>query len=238
MAVASPFFKDFELAKRVELVVPEVQHGTPLDSGGAAVAYQSLERTALELGNDGAAYRRLLEPLLNRVDGIVDFTSYQLLRVPRDPLAAVQLGLATLDQGSPLWNRRFREDAAPALLTGVMAHAVSALPALTATGAGLMLAVLAHAGGWVIPVGGSASIAQAMADDVLAHGGTIHTGQAVESLDQVRGTGQVPARLGSIPFRECRLQSGLHSFRTRSLARCCPGEGRNGPRGRIQDRNG
>lgn len=186
MAVASPFFKDFELAKRVELVVPEVQHGTPLDSGGAAVAYQSLERTALELGNDGAAYRRLLEPLLNRVDGIVDFTSYQLLRVPRDPLAAVQLGLATLDQGSPLWNRRFREDAAPALLTGVMAHAVSALPALTATGAGLMLAVLAHAGGWVIPVGGSASIAQAMADDVLAHGGTIHTGQAVESLDQVR----------------------------------------------------
>jgi phytoene dehydrogenase-like protein len=116
----------------------------------------------------------------------VDFTSYQLLRVPRDPLAAVQLGRATLDQGSPLWNRRFREEAAPALLTGVMAHAVSALPALTATGAGLMLAVLAHAGGWVIPVGGSASIAQAMADDVLAHGGTIHTGQAVESLDQVR----------------------------------------------------
>ena len=186
MAVASPFFRAFELANRVELRTPEVQHGVPLDAGGAAVAYQSLDRTALELGRDGTAYRRLLEPLLERVEGVVDFTSYQLPRVPRDPLAALRFGLATLDQGTPLWNRRFHEAAAPALLTGVMAHAVSALPSLTATGAGLMLAVLAHAGGWVIPVGGSASIAKAMADDLLAHGGTIHTGQPVESLDQVR----------------------------------------------------
>lgn len=186
MAVASPFFRAFELAKRVELLVPEVQHGVPLDRGGAAVAYQSLERTALELGRDGPAYRRLMEPLLERVGGVVDFTSYQLLRVPKDPMAALRIGLATLEQGTPLWNRRFKEEAAPALLTGVMAHAVSALPSLTATGAGLMLAVLAHAGGWVIPTGGSISISKAMADDLLAHGGTIHTGQPVESLDQVR----------------------------------------------------
>ncbi|MFI2564691.1 phytoene desaturase family protein [Paenarthrobacter sp. NPDC018779] len=186
MAVASPFFKAFELSKRIELRVPEVQHGTPLDVGGAAVAYQSLERTALELGNDGPAYRRLLEPLLESAAGIVDISSYQLLRAPRDPIAALRLGLATLDQGTPFWNRRFTEEAAPALLTGVMAHAVSALPSLTATGAGLMLSLLAHAGGWVIPIGGSQSIAKAMADDLVEHGGTIHTGQAVESLDQVR----------------------------------------------------
>ncbi|MFJ4170613.1 phytoene desaturase family protein [Paenarthrobacter sp. NPDC089714] len=186
MAVASPFFKAFELAKRIELLVPEVQHGAPLDVGGAAVAYQSLERTADELGNDGPVYRRLLQPLLERAAGIVDISSHQLLRAPRDPLAALRLGLATLDQGTPFWNRRFREEAAPALLTGVMAHAVSALPSLTATGAGLMLSLLAHAVGWVIPVGGSQSIAKAMADDLVEHGGTIHTGQAVESLHQVR----------------------------------------------------
>src|ERR1700712_2625301 len=47
MALASPFFKAFELSQRVELRVPDVQHGTPLDIGGAALAYQSLERTAL-----------------------------------------------------------------------------------------------------------------------------------------------------------------------------------------------
>ena len=98
MAVASPFFKEFDLSRRIELRVPEVQHGTPLDVGGAALAYQSLERTTMELGVDGPAYRRLIAPLLARVNGVVDFTSNQLLRVPKDPLAAVLFGLATLDQ--------------------------------------------------------------------------------------------------------------------------------------------
>ncbi|MGJ3190859.1 phytoene desaturase family protein [Paenarthrobacter sp. FR1] len=186
MALASPFFKSFELSQRVDLRVPEIQHGTPLDKGGAALAYQSLERTSAELGVDGPAYRRLMAPLLAHVEGVVDFTSNQLLRVPRDPQAALRFGLATLDQGTPFWGRRFREEAAPALLTGVMAHAVSALPSLSATGAGLLLGVLAHAGGWVVPMGGSAAIAKAMADDLLAHGGTIHTGERVDSLDQVR----------------------------------------------------
>lgn len=186
MAVASPFFRAFELSKRVELRLPEVQHGTPLDSGGAALAYQSLDRTVQELGVDGQAYRRLLQPLLERVDGVVEFTSNQLLRIPKDPMAAVRFGLATLDQGTPLWMRRFREDAAPALLTGVMSHALGSQPSLSSTGAGLLLSVLAHAGGWVIPVGGSMSIATAMADDLRAHGGTIHVGERVDSLDQVR----------------------------------------------------
>src|SRR4029453_17095276 len=53
MALASPFFKEFNLSQRIELRVPEVQHGTPLDVGGAALAYQSLERTTMELGVDG-----------------------------------------------------------------------------------------------------------------------------------------------------------------------------------------
>ncbi|SDX00232.1 Phytoene dehydrogenase-related protein [Arthrobacter sp. cf158] len=186
MALASPFFRDFELSRRIDLRVPEVQHGTPLDDGGAALAYQSLERTVLGLGVDGPAYRRLMEPLLARVTGVVDFTSNQLLRIPKDPLAALRFGLATLDQGTPLWGRRFREEAAPALLTGVMSHALGSQPALSSTGAGLLLSVLAHADGWPVPVGGSMSIARAMADDLTAHGGTIHVGERVDSLEQIR----------------------------------------------------
>jgi phytoene dehydrogenase-like protein len=220
MAVASPFFRAFELSKRVELRLPEVQHGTPLDSGGAALAYQSLDRTVQELGVDGQAYRRLLQPLLERVDGVVEFTSNQLLRIPKDPLAAVRFGLATLDQGTPLWMRRFREDAAPALLTGVMSHALGSQPSLSSTGAGLLLSVLAHAGGWVIPVGGSMSIATAMADDLRAHGGTIHVGERVDSLDQVRPAKAILldvapptlARLGGAEVPD-RYRRALETFR-------------------------
>ncbi|MFF2841145.1 phytoene desaturase family protein [Paenarthrobacter sp. NPDC057981] len=220
MALASPFFRAFELSRRVELRVPEVQHGTPLDSGGAALAYQSLERTVEELGVDGPAYGRLLGPLLARVDGVVEFTSNQLLRLPRDPIAAVLFGLATLDQGTPFWGRRFREDAAPALLTGVMSHALGSQPSLSSTGAGLLLSVLAHAGGWPVPVGGSISIARAMADDLSAHGGTIQVGERVDSLDQVRPAKAVLldvapptlARLGGAEIPD-KYRRSLETFR-------------------------
>ncbi|MDR6638628.1 NAD(P)/FAD-dependent oxidoreductase [Paenarthrobacter nitroguajacolicus] len=220
MALASPFFRAFELSRRIELRIPEVQHGTPLDVGGAALAYQSLDRTVQGLGVDGQAYRRLMEPLLERVSGVVDFTSNQLLRIPRDPLAAVSFGLATLDQGTPLWGRRFREEAAPALLTGVMSHALGSQPSLSSTGAGLLLGVLAHAGGWPIPVGGSMSIAQAMADDVTAHGGAIHVGERVDSLDQVRPAEAIlldvaPPTLARIGGAEVpdRYRRALEAFR-------------------------
>ncbi|MET3175374.1 UNVERIFIED_ORG: phytoene dehydrogenase-like protein [Arthrobacter sp. UYCu721] len=187
MALASPFFRDFELARRIDLVVPELSFGSPLDGGRAALGYHSLERTVQGLGRDGDAYRRLLGPLVSRIDGVMDLTQHQLLRIPRDPLAAALFGLRTLEQGSRLWNTRFKEDLAPALLSGVAAHAVSQLPSLASAGAGLMLTALAHAQGWPIPLGGSASIAAALEADIRAHGGVIHTGAPIESLQQLPG---------------------------------------------------
>ncbi|MFF2346130.1 phytoene desaturase family protein [Pseudarthrobacter sp. NPDC058119] len=185
MAVASPFFRAFELPRRVELVTPEISFGSPLDGGRAALAYKSLDRTAAELGQDGPAYRRLMEPLVRHIDDVMDFTQNQLLRMPRNPLVAAVYGLRTMEQGTGVWNARFRDELAPALLSGVAAHAISHLPSLAASGAGLMLGALGHAGGWPIPRGGSASIAEALADDIKAHGGIIHTDAPVDRLEQL-----------------------------------------------------
>ena len=185
MALVSPFFRAFELSRRIELITPELSFGSPLDGGRAALAYQSLDRTAEGLGPDGAAYRRMMAPLVRRVNGVADFTLNQLLRIPHDPLAAVLFGLRTLEQGSRAWNARFRDDLAPALLTGVAAHSVGGLPSLAPAGAGLMLGTLAHAQGWPIPVGGSASIARAMIADIEAHGGTVETGRRIDSLREL-----------------------------------------------------
>lgn len=185
MALASPFFRAFELERRIDLVVPELGFGSPLDGGRAALGYHSLERTVEALGPDGAAYRKLLGPLVSRIDGVMDLTQHQLLRVPRDPVAAALFGLRTFGQGTRLWNAGFREELAPALLSGVAAHAVSHLPALAAAGAGLMLTALAHAQGWPIPRGGSVAIAEALAADIRAHGGVIRTGEPIDSLRQL-----------------------------------------------------
>lgn len=182
MAVASPFFKAFELSRRINLLTPELSYGSPLDGGRAALAFRSLDRTAEGLGRDGEAYRRLMAPLVQRIDDVMDFTQNQLLRIPRNPLAAGIFGLRTVEQGLPVWNARFKEEYAPALLTGVAAHAVSHLPSLAASGAGLMLGALGHAGGWPIPAGGSASIAAALAQDIVSHGGVIHTDAPINRL--------------------------------------------------------
>lgn len=180
-ALSSPFFLDFELTKRVPFVIPEVSYAHPLDGGRAGVAWHDINRTAEGLGRDGAAWRGLLAPLVDRITAVTAFTGDQLLRIPSSPVAAFLYGLRVLEQGSPLWNARFREDVAPALLAGVAAHGIGPLPALSTAGAGLLLAAHGHARGWGYPVGGSQAMADAMADDIRAHGGSIVVDHEVRS---------------------------------------------------------
>ncbi len=184
-AMASPFFRAFGLTDRLDWIVPDVSYAHPLDGGRAGIAWRDLDRTADALGRDGRAWRRLLGPLLRRIDGVVDFTGSQLLRVPADPLAALRFGVRALEQGTGLWNLRFHEDVAPAMLTGVAAHAPGRHPSFAPTGAGLLLATHAHGAGWGFPRGGSQAIADVMVADLLAHGGTVQTGIRITSFDQL-----------------------------------------------------
>jgi phytoene dehydrogenase-like protein len=59
------------------------------------------------------------------------------------------------------------------------------MPSLGGAGGGLLLATEAHAGGWGYPVGGSQSIADELAADFVANGGTIVTGHEVRSSSDV-----------------------------------------------------
>lgn len=183
--LASPVFKKLGLLDRVGWVVPEVSYAHPLDGGRAGVAWRDLDRTVEGLGRDGAAWRRLLAPLLARSRGVVDFTGSQLLRIPRDPIAAALFGLRALEQGTPIWNTRFGGDLAPALLTGVVAHAAGSMPSLSGAGAGLLLAMHGHGVGWGVPLGGSQAIADALADELRERGGEIVTDAAVTSISEV-----------------------------------------------------
>ncbi|WP_353826842.1 phytoene desaturase family protein [Agromyces sp. SYSU T0242] len=185
MALASPFFRAFGLEHRIELRTPELSYGHPLDGGRAGLAWHDLDRTAEGLGRDGRAYRRLLGPLVAHASAVTEFAGSTLVRVPRHPFAGAGLGLAALEQGTPAWNLRFREELAPAMLTGVAAHAIRPQPSLGATAAGLVLAMHAHARGWPIPVGGSGAIIAALVDDLRAHGGEVVTGTAVSDLREL-----------------------------------------------------
>jgi phytoene dehydrogenase-like protein len=189
LALASEFFRRFALEHRVRLTVPDVSFGQALDRGRAAIAYRSLARTAQELGRDGKAYARLMGPLADRADAVAAFTGAPLVPLPKHPLVFARFGIAALEQGGPWWGARFRDEAAPALLAGSMAHAILPQPSLGAAGAGLSLTAYAHARGWPIPHGGSQAIVDALLADLDAHGGTVETGVEVSTL-----AGLPPAR--------------------------------------------
>ncbi|RPE84546.1 phytoene dehydrogenase-like protein [Curtobacterium sp. PhB137] len=182
MALQSEFFRLFRMEERIELRLPEVQYGHPLDGGRAGIAYQDLERTAAELGVDGPAFRNLMGPLARAADQVADFATDALLHVPRHPLTVLRFGLRALEQGSSAWNARFRQDAAPAMVSGVAAHSIQHMPSLSTAAAALSLGAYAHARGWPVPIGGSQAIIDALADDLVAHGGRIVTGHEVRSL--------------------------------------------------------
>ena len=173
-AYSSPFLRAFG-RDRVEWIIPEAAYAHPLDDGRAGIAWHDLERTADALGPDARAWRALLRPLSTHIEGLLDTTGGSLLRIPRDPVTAVRYGLRVLEQGSMMARSTFRTAEAAGLVAGVVAHANTALPALSGAAAGLLLMAQAHAGGWAYPRGGAQRIADALADDLRAHGGAIRT---------------------------------------------------------------
>jgi len=186
MALASEFFRRFELEKRIDLVTPDASFGHPLDNGRAGIAYRNIERTVESLGADGNAWRRLMAPLAEHADEVSDFTGSALVRVPRHPLTTLKFGLRSLEQGLATWNARFRLDVAPAMLAGVAAHSIRPMPSLATAGVALSLTSYAHARGWPIPIGGSQAIVDALAADLTAHGGEIVTGHNVTQLPRAK----------------------------------------------------
>lgn len=186
MAVASPFMVDFDLGARgVQLLEPEVQYAQPLDNGRAGLAYRDIERTAQGLGADSGAWRSLMGPLAKRPGAVIgaalsDKRSVSL-QMLKETYGMARFGLAVAEQGTRLWNLRFKDDVAPALLSGVAAHAISPLPTLAAAGTALLLGTLAHSHGWPIPKGGTGSITRALVDDLEAHGGQVWADHPVAS---------------------------------------------------------
>ncbi len=197
MALASPFFRAFDLESRVAFVVPEVSYahvvraggvdgvGEAGDSGGVGLAWRSMEATVAGLGRDGRAWASLFEPLAQHADELLDIVGDTLVRLPPHPALLARFGLRALEQGTAAWTFRFRHETAPALLAGLAAHASGRMPHPVRAGAGLVLGALAHARGWPIPVGGSQAISDALAADLLAHGGTIHVDSEVRDVREL-----------------------------------------------------
>ena len=184
LGVGSPFFRQLPLEQYgLAWVWPELSLAHPLDDGSAVALERSVTATAENLGVDGPAYRRLMEPLSENWDKLLD-SLLGPLGFPRHPLALARMAPGLLPAAS-LARRVFREERARALLAGLAAHITLPLEWATTAAYGLMLGLLGHAVGWPVARTGSQAIADALAMHLRSLGGMIETGVHVQSLAEL-----------------------------------------------------
>jgi phytoene dehydrogenase-like protein len=186
LGVGSPFFRALPLEEHgLEWIHPQVPLAHPLDDGEAAVLHRSVQATAETLGRDADAYRRLMLPLAQDCETILDAILGPLrpLRILRHPLALARFGLGAIQPARAFAERRFKGREARALFAGMAAHSMLALEQPPSAASGLMLGLLGHAVGWPVARGGSQKIADAMSSYLRSLGGEITTDRPVASLD-------------------------------------------------------
>jgi phytoene dehydrogenase-like protein len=206
LAAASPFFRTLPLEEHgLEWIFPPAEVVHPLDDGTAVVVERSVEETALGLGGDAAAYRRLIGRSAADWPKLERELLGPLVHMPRHPVALGRFGLAALLPASALARLAFRGQRARALLAGGAAHSMLPLGRAASASFGLVLLVLGHAVGWPVPRGGAQRIADALASHLRSLGGEIETGAPVESLREL----EARAVLCDVTPRELARLAGI-----------------------------
>lgn len=192
LGVSSPFFRGLPLDRfGLEWIYPPYALAHPLDDGTAVVIERSVAASAATMGEDAAAYRRLMAPLVRDWQKIIADLLGPLPLPPRHLTPAARFGLPALLPASLLSQLIFRGPRAKAVFAGMAAHSILPLEAPLTASFGIMLGLLAHAAGWPIARGGSQAVADAMAAYFLSLGGRIVTSSPVSSLDDLPASGAV-----------------------------------------------
>lgn len=206
LAVDNAFSRRFDLdAHGLSWAWPEVQYAHPLEDGRGAAVWRSVDRTANELGVDGASYRRMFGRLDERFGRIASDFLRPMLHVPSHPLALARFGAYAMMPATVL-ARRWRREETRALFAGLAAHAFRPLGSVMSSAIGVALGAAAHRHGWPVAIGGSASISTAMAKLLASYGGRIETGATVRRLRDLAGADVV--MLDTSPSAAARILDG------------------------------
>jgi phytoene dehydrogenase-like protein len=155
----------------VDLVAPTVPLAHPFDDGSAVLLRRSVEETARGLGPDGAAYRGLIAPLVERSGALFSDLLAPPIHVPRHPLLLARFGVPGLLSASSLGRLAFRGERARALLAGAAAHSRLSLHEPITAAFGLVMLISAHARG------GSSTLADALVAALKEAGGEVRCGR-------------------------------------------------------------
>jgi phytoene dehydrogenase-like protein len=185
MAQVSSFFRSLPLSEYgLEWSYSPAPVAHPLDDGCAAILERSVDETALKLGPDGEAYRRLFGPLVANAEPLFA-DALAPLGFPRHPIILARFGLRALRSAQGLATSWFKTAKARALFAGLAAHSLLPLDKTLSAAVALVLGAAGHVAGWPVARGGSQKIADALVSYFRSLGGEARTGERVDSFDQL-----------------------------------------------------
>jgi phytoene dehydrogenase-like protein len=185
LTACSPFFRQLPLEDHgLQLIQPQLALAHPFDDGSAAVLDRSIDVTSASLGDDGAAYRKMMEPLARDSEKLIP-ELLGPLRLPRHPWLLAHFGLKAIRSAAGLAKSSFDGERATSLFAGLAAHSMMPLERRPTAAFGLMLGMLGHTAGWPIARGGSQAIADSLASYLRSLGGEILLDRRVESMREL-----------------------------------------------------
>jgi phytoene dehydrogenase-like protein len=188
LGVASPFFRTLPLAEHgVEWIEPPAALAHPFDDGTAALLERSPEAAVPGLGEDETRWRRLVAPLVEGADALLEDVLAPV-HLPAHPLVLARFGARAVLPATTLARLSFRGAKARGVFAGLSAHSMLRLDRPPSAAFGLMLGLLAHAVGWPFPRGGSQRLADALTSYLRSLGGEIETERRIESLAELGET--------------------------------------------------
>ena len=181
----SPYFKELNLGQYgLEWVFPKASVAHPLDNEDAVILSKSVEETAANLGIDNTVYKRILQPLADHVDWLME-DSLRPLGLFKHPLFMTRFGMKAALPATWFSKLAFKGVRAKALFAGCTAHSILPFDKFFTTALGLVFLANGHAVDWPVAKGGSQSIANALLNCFKAAGGELLLSTKVESYSEL-----------------------------------------------------
>jgi phytoene dehydrogenase-like protein len=184
MAAGSPFFNSlpFEHYGRPEWIQSPAALAHPFENGTAIMLERDLTEAEAALGEDGKAWRALMEPFAKNWNAIATDILRPVIGWPRHPFLLARLGLKAFEPAVHLARGHFRGEPVRALFGGLAAHSFLRLDEPLSASFGLVLGAAAHAVGWPIPRGGAQTLTNALVTHLTHLGGRITTSTRINSF--------------------------------------------------------
>lgn len=185
MGLLSPYWRELKLEQYgLEWVLPEASVAHPLDGEEAVLLTRSVEETASRLGADQKAYKKLMEPLAEKVDWLLE-DSLKPLGIPKHPLFLAKFGLKALLPATFFAGHFFSEKRAKALFAGCTGHSLLPFNKLFTSALGLLFLACGHAVDWPVAKGGSQAISDALLACFEEAGGELLLSQRIDHMAQL-----------------------------------------------------